>query len=108
MLPVFQTKLNCEVLYDRLALEVRWAIAGDSIVMQLVGRIDDGQYISFGVSGDDSRSVMVGGDVVLAWFDRLTGRGNVVDYFIESKSQCSGRSGVCPDSRLKVRINLFK
>jgi len=34
-----QTKLNCEVLQDDQALEIRWAIAGESIVMQLVGRI---------------------------------------------------------------------
>ncbi|ROT74514.1 DOMON domain-containing protein, partial [Penaeus vannamei] len=34
-----QTKLNCEVLWDDLAFEVRWAVAGESIVMQLVGRI---------------------------------------------------------------------
>lgn len=63
---------------------------------------EDGQYISFGLSGDESRSLMIGGDVVLAWFERSTGRGHVVDYYIESKSQCSGRSGVCPDSRIKV------
>lgn len=36
-----QTKLNCEVLYDGLALEVRWAVAGESIVMQLVGRVGE-------------------------------------------------------------------
>ena len=37
-----QTKLNCEVLHDDLAFEVRWAVAGESIVMQLVGRV--GEY----------------------------------------------------------------
>lgn len=35
----FQSKLNCEVLYDDLAFEVRWAVAGDSIVLQLVARL---------------------------------------------------------------------
>ncbi|CAG7836850.1 unnamed protein product [Allacma fusca] len=96
-----QTKLNCEVLYDDLALEVRWAVAGESVVMQLVGKIDQGDYMSFGLSGDDSRSEMVGGDVVVGWFDKSTQRGHVVDYFLDSKSQCSGRRGTCPDSRLQ-------
>jgi hypothetical protein len=40
--PVFfgtQSKLNCEVLWDELAFEVRWAVAGDSVVMQLVSKL---------------------------------------------------------------------
>ena len=39
---VFQSKLNCEVLSDDLAYEVRWAVAGDSIVIQLVAKL--GKY----------------------------------------------------------------
>lgn len=35
----FQSKLNCEVLYDDLAFEVRWAVAGESIVVQLVAKL---------------------------------------------------------------------
>lgn len=35
----FQSKLNCEVLHDPLGYEVRWAIAGDSIVVQLVAKL---------------------------------------------------------------------
>ena len=34
-----KAKLNCEVLWDDLALEVRWAVAGETIVLQLVGKI---------------------------------------------------------------------
>lgn len=36
---LFQSKLNCEVLYDDLAFEVRWAVAGESIVIQLVAKL---------------------------------------------------------------------
>lgn len=39
---VLQSKLNCEVLLDELAFEVRWAVAGDSIVLQLVAKL--GEY----------------------------------------------------------------
>lgn len=35
----FQTKLNCEVLYDNLGFELRWVMDGDDIVMQLVGKV---------------------------------------------------------------------
>lgn len=36
---LLQSKLNCEILYDDLAFEVRWAVAGDSIVLQLVAKL---------------------------------------------------------------------
>lgn len=58
---LFQSKLNCEVLYDDLAFEVRWAIAGDSIVVQLVAKL--GQYVTL-------------------FFTYLWMRGNVDKYFL--------------------------
>ena len=52
-----QSKLNCEVLDDNIGYEVRWAIAGKSIVTQLVARLNDQQYMAFGLSGDLDTSV---------------------------------------------------
>lgn len=153
----FQSKLNCEVLEDSLAFEVRWAVAGDSIVVQLVAKLgkyrqscwkpwlrnakrrlksacsreetsnvnvvsnafvtikpncittDAGQYMSFGVSADTERSAMVGGDVTVAWVDKQTLQGYAIDYFLDAKSQCSGRRGSCPDRRIQVdkRLNVL-
>lgn len=37
----FQSKLNCEVLHDDLAFEVRWAVAGESVVIQLVAKLGE-------------------------------------------------------------------
>lgn len=36
-----QARLNCEVLHDEYALEIRWSVvgSGETIVFQLVGRI---------------------------------------------------------------------
>ncbi|XP_012227844.1 protein Skeletor, isoforms B/C isoform X1 [Linepithema humile] len=96
-----QSKLNCEVLEDSLAFEVRWAVAGDSIVVQLVAKLDAGQYMSFGVSADTEKSVMIGGDVAVAWVDKQTLQGYATDYFLDAKSQCSGRRGSCPDKRIQ-------
>ena len=56
-----QTKLNCEVLDSSQGFEVRWAIAGKSIVTQLVAKLDDGEYMAFGLSGDSRRTKMIGG-----------------------------------------------
>ncbi|KAK2712009.1 hypothetical protein QYM36_010890 [Artemia franciscana] len=100
-----QTKLNCEVLFDDLALEVRWALAGESIVMQVVGKLEDNQYMAFGLSGSTTSNRMVGGDVVVAWYDRLSGKGHAEDYFLAAKSQCAGETGVCPDTELQGGIN---
>ncbi|XP_015110834.1 protein Skeletor, isoforms B/C [Diachasma alloeum] len=100
-----QSKLNCEVLEDNLAFEVRWAVAGDSIVVQLVGKLDAGQYMSFGLSANPERSAMVGGDVVVAWVDKQTLQGYAVDYFLDAKSQCSGGRGSCPDIRIQENTN---
>ncbi|XP_018392521.1 PREDICTED: protein Skeletor, isoforms D/E-like isoform X1 [Cyphomyrmex costatus] len=95
------SKLNCEVLEDSLAFEVRWAVAGDSIVIQLVAKLDAGQYMSFGLSADTEKSAMVGGDVTVAWVDKQTLQGYAIDYFLDAKSQCSGRRGSCPDRRIQ-------
>ena len=35
------------MLLDELAFEVRWAVAGESIVMQLVGRVGKFIYIKY-------------------------------------------------------------
>lgn len=58
--------------------------------------------MSFGLSGNPSRSVMVGGDVVVAWLDQASGRGEAQDYILGAKSQCQGGRGSCPDSQIQV------
>ncbi|XP_017786521.1 PREDICTED: protein Skeletor, isoforms B/C-like isoform X1 [Nicrophorus vespilloides] len=100
-----QSKLNCEVLHDDFAFEVRWAVAGDSIVLQLVSKLENREYMSFGVSGEDERSAMVGGDVVVAWVDKETLKGYAEDYHLDAKSQCSGKKGSCPDTRISDNTN---
>nr|CAD7199096.1 unnamed protein product [Timema douglasi] len=66
---------------------------------------EDGEYMSFGLSGDNSRSRMIGGDVVVAWVDKDTLKGYAQDYFLDSKSQCAGTRGSCPDNRLRDNTN---
>ncbi|CAD7084416.1 unnamed protein product [Hermetia illucens] len=96
-----QSKLNCEVLYDDLAFEVRWAVAGESVVVQLVAKLDNNEYMAFGVSPNIYKTVMVGADPVVAGVDRESGKGFAVDYYLDAKSQCSGKHGSCPDTRIQ-------
>lgn len=58
--------------------------------------------MSFGLSADPKRSLMIGGDVVVAWVDKQTLQGYAVDYILDAKSQCSGTRGSCPDTRIQV------
>lgn len=67
--------------------------------------VENREYMSFGISGDEGRSQMVGGDVVVAWVDKETLKGYAEDYYLEAKSQCSGPRGSCPDAKLAVSTN---
>ncbi|TRY81057.1 hypothetical protein TCAL_09448 [Tigriopus californicus] len=95
-----QTKLNCEILDPSQGFEVRWAIAGRSIVTQLVAKLDKNEYMAFGLSGDPQRIKMIGGDVTVAWMDHNTGQGFAEDYYLDAKSQCAGGRGACPDKNI--------
>lgn len=58
--------------------------------------------MSFGVSGQIDRNIMVGADVVVAWIDHETLNGYAYDYYLDAKSQCAGSRGSCPDTKLRV------
>ncbi|XP_017465678.1 PREDICTED: protein Skeletor, isoforms B/C [Rhagoletis zephyria] len=103
-----QSRLNCEVLYDDLAFEVRWAVAGDSIVIQLIAKLDTNEYMSFGVSQNPEKSIMIGSDVVVAWVEKDSGKGFAVDYYLGDKSQCSGGLGVCPKGNIQNETNSIR
>lgn len=91
---------NCEQLHA--TLQLRWEIQGRSISLELVGQIEEDEYIAFGISGSQNASTMVGADVAVCYIDGHY--ANAVDYNISDRFPCSnvlGRyRGVCPD--LKV------
>nr|XP_024216271.1 protein Skeletor, isoforms B/C [Halyomorpha halys] len=98
--PVVET--NCrDLLEDRV--QVQWRIEGEWLQVTLAARMREDQYVSFGISGEKYRSSMVGGDVVVAYFDSDTQRFHAIDYFMSATSQCDGKNGVCPDERLGGR-----
>ncbi|KAG5670982.1 hypothetical protein PVAND_001209 [Polypedilum vanderplanki] len=93
---------NCKELIDG-KLQVQWEIQGDSVVIDLYGRMSEDQYMAFGLSGANGRSQMINGDVVVAFYDRSQLRFRVEDYYISHLSQCDGKQGVCPDERIGGR-----
>ena len=64
-------------------------------------RLEEGEYMGFGLSGDDERTKMVGGDVTIAWMDHASGQGYAEDYYLDAKSQCAGGRGSCPDRNIR-------
>lgn len=71
-------------------------------ILMLTPTSDDGEYMSFGLSPDRSKTFMVGADVAVAWIDKNTGKGYAEDYYLDAKAQCAGNKGSCPDTRLGV------
>ncbi|XP_035890719.1 protein Skeletor, isoforms B/C isoform X2 [Anopheles stephensi] len=91
--------VNCKELL-RGKLNVMWEVMDEYIVIELVGRIDEEQYMAFGISGSHGHPQMIGADVVVAFYDRRQRRFRAEDYYMSSLSQCDGKLGVCPDERI--------
>ncbi|KAK8756168.1 hypothetical protein V5799_001130 [Amblyomma americanum] len=92
---------NCEQLHS--TLQLRWEIQGRSISLELIGQIEEDEYIAFGISGAPNASKMVGADVAVCYLDGHY--ANAVDYNISDRFPCSnvlGRyRGVCPDLKVE-------
>lgn len=88
---------NCRQLHKNL--QVSWEVFGPQITFQLSGQVEKDDYMSFGLSGSDTSSQMIGGDVVVAYIDDI--RGYSVDYNITSLAPCvqvlGQNKGVCRD-----------
>lgn len=90
-----------ELLNGRM--QVQWSDIIEGVIIRLSARIAENEYMAFGLSGADGRSQMIGGDVTVAYFDAETGTFHAEDYILRTKSQCDGKTGVCPDSRIGGR-----
>ncbi|XP_049534032.1 protein Skeletor, isoforms B/C [Anopheles darlingi] len=96
------TNVNCRELIKG-KLNVMWEVMDDYIVIELIGRISEEQYMAFGISGSHGHPQMIGADVVVAFYDRKLRRFRAEDYYMSSLAQCDGRLGVCPDERIGGR-----
>ncbi|XP_066600483.1 protein Skeletor, isoforms B/C isoform X2 [Prorops nasuta] len=93
---------NCkEMLNGRV--QVQWELFGEDVQIRVSGRIQEDQYVAFGLSGIEGRSEMLGGDVVVVAYDKRTGNFIAEDYYMSDLAQCDGKKGVCPDERVGGR-----
>jgi hypothetical protein len=68
---------------------VQWELQGDMVQIQLAARMREDQYMAFGLSGEQGRSSMIGGDVVVAFYDSERGTFRVEDYYMSATAQVS-------------------
>lgn len=71
---------NCRQLHKDF--RVSWEIFGPQITIELAGQVMDDDYMSFGLSGSETSSQMLGADVAVVYIDGA--RGYAVDYNISS------------------------
>ncbi|XP_026669797.1 protein Skeletor, isoforms B/C isoform X2 [Ceratina calcarata] len=90
---------NCkEMLGGRV--QVQWEMIGEDIQIRVSGRINEDQYVAFGLSGREGKAEMIGSDVVVVAYNSRTGKFIAEDYYLSDYAQCDGRKGVCPDMRV--------
>jgi hypothetical protein len=73
-------------------MQVRWKLTPDrrNVIVQMMGKIQNArgansEYMSFGLSGTPGRASMIGGDVVVAYYDQVKDSFTVDDYYLGSK-----------------------
>lgn len=81
-------------------VQVQWELMGEDVQIRLSGRINEDQYVAFGLSGREGKAEMVGGDVVVIGYDKKKKKFIAEDYYMSDIAQCDGTRGVCPDERV--------
>ena len=57
---------NCEMLHSNL--RIAWSVFAPSITIELAGNLNnDNEYMSFGISGKQGTTEMIGSDVAVAY-----------------------------------------
>ncbi|XP_011874994.1 PREDICTED: protein Skeletor, isoforms B/C [Vollenhovia emeryi] len=93
---------NCkEMLNGRI--QVQWQLKGEDVQIRVSGRINENQYVAFGLSGEEGKAEMIGGDVAVIGYNKRNGKFIAEDYYMSDTSQCDGMRGVCPDERIGGR-----
>ncbi|XP_050309804.1 protein Skeletor, isoforms B/C isoform X2 [Anthonomus grandis grandis] len=88
---------NCIQLHKDF--QVSWEIFGPAITIQLAGMVSENEYLSFGISGSQERSQMLGADVAVGYINGY--QGYAIDYNITALTPCvkvlGQYKGVCKD-----------
>jgi len=91
---------NCVMLHKNMM--VAWESFPPQLTIQLAGSIQDDEYMAFGLSGEQGKNTMVGGDVALVWMDEFN--GHVEDYNLTARAVCHSvlgqEGGACNDKKM--------
>ncbi|XP_044018684.1 protein Skeletor, isoforms B/C isoform X2 [Aphidius gifuensis] len=98
-MPGGQELTNCKDMLEG-RVQVQWELMGEDVQIRLSGRINEDQYVAFGLSGREGKAEMVGGDVVVIGYDKKKKKFIAEDYYMSDIAQCDGTRGVCPDERV--------
>ncbi|XP_068625732.1 protein Skeletor, isoforms B/C [Battus philenor] len=83
--------------------QVSWEVFGNQITIELAAQIGDNEYMAFGISGNDTRSQMVGADVAVVHYNTTLRQGSAGDYNVTAAAPCvqvlGQWVGVCRDER---------
>ncbi|KAL4149249.1 hypothetical protein QTP88_003230 [Uroleucon formosanum] len=93
---------NCRDLLPG-KLQVHWEVQGDWVQVQLTGKIRENQYMAFGLSGNQNSVTMIGGDVVVVFYNPAKNSFHAEDYYLSATTECDDKNGVCQDERLGGR-----
>lgn len=96
---------SCKQLHKNLQLS--WEVFGPAITFQLSGQVEEDDYMAFGLSGSDTKSQMLGSDIVVTYKDGHLGQA--IDYNINALAPCNKvldvNKGVCRDDSIGGQSN---
>jgi len=91
---------NCVMLHKNM--QVAWESFPPQLTIQLAGSVQPGEYMAFGLSGEQGKNQMIGGDVALGYIDEF--QGHVEDFNLTAKAVCHSvlgqEGGACNDERM--------
>lgn len=108
-------------------MQVQWEAILEGVIIRLSARMDENEYMSFGISGAEGKTQMIGADVAVAYYNSDDNKFYAGDYILNAKAQvisqivkmiqnskveienslsgrkCDGSNGACPDNRIGGR-----
>lgn len=67
-------------------MQVQWEAILEGVIIRLSARMDENEYMSFGISGEEGRTKMIGADVAVAYFNSDDNKFYAEDYILNAKS----------------------
>ncbi len=70
-------------------MQVQWEAILEGVIIRLSARMDENEYMSFGISGAEGKTQMIGADVAVAYYNSDDNKFYADDYILNAKAQVS-------------------